>query len=85
MQENMIMEVDNDTFIFDYSYPLKGHIVRDASNVIKLEDSKTNALIAYKVETVGFNDNMQVYSATFYLSEEDLPEEDLERAIVKKI
>jgi hypothetical protein len=84
MQENMNMEVDN-TFIFDYSYPLKGHIVRDASSVTKLEDSKTNTVIAYKVETVGFNDNMQVYSATFYCSADDLPEEDLERAIVKKI
>jgi hypothetical protein len=84
MQENLIMEAGN-TFIFDHSYPLQGHIVRDASSVIKLEDRTTNAVIAYKVETVGFADNTQVYSATFYCSAEDLPEKDLERAIVKKI
>jgi predicted secreted protein len=77
--------METDTFIFDHFYPIRGRIVRDTSKLIKLEDGKTNTIIAYKVETAGFNGDMQVYSATFYLPEEELPIEDKERAIVKKI
>ena len=77
--------METTSFIFDNSYILKGHIVRDVSNVVKLVAANNTDVVAYKVETTGFNNNKPVYSAVFYCSEEDLPKEDREHAIVKKI
>ena len=77
--------METTSFIFDYEYPLKGKMVRDTSNVVKLVAKDTSSIVAYAVETAGFSDNKQVYSAHFTLPEEDLPEEDRLHAKVKEI
>jgi hypothetical protein len=76
--------METTSFIFDHTYTLKGRNIRDVSDVTKLVADNTDTVV-FKIETTGYNNNVPVYTAKFFCPAEDLPIEDKERAIVKKI